>query len=151
MAGDDLARLETWCAPLLAKLSPQARSKVARTIARRLRQSQSQRIALQQNPDGSGYEPRKPRARSKKGRVRRQAMFGKLRTSKFMRVKYGPDAAAVEFTARVQRIAGVHQEGGFDRPGKNAPRVRYPKRQLLGFTPGDLRMIQDVLVEMLAP
>lgn len=148
---DDLTRLETWAAPLLAKLTPQARSKVARTIARQLRQSQARRIALQQNPDGSGYAPRKPKARQKKGRIRNKAMFGKLRTAKYLRVKYNPNEAAVEFTARVQRIASVHQEGGVDRVSKKGPRVRYPQRQLLGFSPAELRMIQDTLIDMLAP
>lgn len=148
---DDLTRLETWAAPLLAKLGAHERSKVARTVARRLRQSQAQRIAQQQNPDGSGYEPRKPRLREKKGRIRRAVMFGKLRTAKFMRLKYNPDNAGVEFAARVQRIARVHQEGGSDRVSRNGPRVRYPQRELLGFSREDLRMIQDVLVDMLAP
>lgn len=148
---DDLTRLETWAAPLLAKLGPHERSKVARTIARQLRQSQARRIAMQQNPDGSGYEPRKPRARAKKGRIRNKLMFGKLRTNKFLRIKHNPNEAAVEFTARVQRLAGIHQEGGVDRVSKTGPKVRYPQRQLLGFSPADVRMIQDVLVEMLAP
>lgn len=149
--GDDLTQLETWAAPLLAKLQPQARSKVARSIARALRQSQAQRIAQQQNPDGSAYAPRKPRLREKKGRIRRKAMFGKLRTSKYMRVKYNPNSAGVEFAARVQRIARVHQEGGSDRVSKHGPRVQYPQRQLLGFSREDVQMIQNLLVEHLAP
>lgn len=148
---DELTRLETWATPLLAKLGPQQRSKVARSIARSLRQSQAQRIANQQNPDGSGYAPRKPRLREKKGRIRRAAMFGKLRTTKFMRVKYNPDSAGVEFAARVQRIARVHQEGGSDRVSRSGPRVRYPQRELLGFSREDLRMIQNLLVDHLAP
>jgi len=148
---DDLTKLETWASPLLAKLGAKERSTVARTIARRLRQSQAQRIAQQQNPDGSGYEPRKPRARAKKGRIRNQAMFGKLRTTKFLRIKFNPNEAAVEFIGRVSRIARVHQEGGTDLVSKQGPRIRYPQRQLLGFSAADVRMIQDVLVEMLAP
>lgn len=148
---DDLTRLETWAAPLLAKLGPQQRSKVARSIARGLRQSQAKRIAQQQNPDGSGYAPRKPRLREKKGRIRSKAMFGKLRTSKYMRIKYNPNSAGVEFAARVQRIARVHQEGGSDRVSRNGPRVQYPQRQLFGFSREDVRMIQDLLVEHLAP
>lgn len=148
---DELTRLETWATPLLAKLGPQQRSKVARSIARGLRRNQAQRIAQQQNPDGSAFEPRKPRLREKKGRIRRTAMFGKLRTAKFMRVKYNPDSAGVEFAARVQRIARVHQDGGSDRVSRNGPRVRYPQRQLLGFSREDLRLIQNLLVNHLAP
>ena len=147
---DDLTALETWCAPLLANLSGTARRRLAVTLATQLRRSQSGRIALQQNPDGSGYEPRKPRLRDKKGRIRR-AMFAKLRTAKFLKTKADQNTAAVEFTGRVSRLARVHQEGAEDRVAKDGPRVRYAKRELLGYTSGDLRMIRDHLVRHLAP
>ena len=146
---DALTALETWCAPLLANLQPGARRSLARAIANDLRRSQSGRIAQQQNPDGSAYAPRKPRIRDKKGRVRRQ-MFARLRTTKFLRAKSDQDSAAVEFTGRVARLARVHQDGGEDRVSKGGPRVRYPKRELLGYTSGDLRMIRDRLVKNLA-
>lgn len=147
---DDLTALETWCAPLLANLQPGARRSLARAMANDLRRSQSGRIAQQQNPDGSAYVPRKPRIRDKQGRVKRQ-MFARLRTTKFLRAKSDQNSAAVEFTGRVARLARVHQEGGEDRVSKGGPRVRYPKRELLGYTSGDLRMIRDRLVKHLAP
>lgn len=148
--GDALTQLETWCAPLLAKLQPAARRTLARTLANDLRRSQAGRIAQQQNPDGSAYAPRKPRIRDKKGRVRRQ-MFARLRTTKFLRAKSDQDSAAVEFTGRVARLARVHQEGGEDRVAKGGPRVRYAKRELLGYSSGDLRMVRDHLVKHLQP
>lgn len=147
---DDLTALETWCEPLLAKLQPAARRKLARAIATPLRRSQAQRIAAQQNADGSPYEPRKPRLRDKKGRVRKQ-MFTRLRTARFMRARVDQNSAAVEFTGRVARMARVHQEGLEDRVARNGPRIRYPRRQLLGFTQQDLRLVRDQLVEHLAP
>ena len=147
---DSLTARETWCAPLLANLQPGARRALARAMANDLRRSQSGRIAQQQNPDGSAYEPRKPRIRDKKGRIRR-GMFAKLRTAKFLRAKSDQDSVAVEFTGRVARLARVHQEGGEDRVAKGGPRVRYPKRALLGYTSGDLRMIRDRLIKDLAP
>ena len=147
---DSLTALETWCAPLLAKLQPAARRTLARAMANDLRRSQSGRIAQQQNPDGSAYAPRKPRIRDKKGRVRRQ-MFARLRTTKFLRAKSDQDSAAVEFTGRVARLARVHQEGGEDRVAKGGPRVRYAKRELLGYSSGDLRMVRDHLVKHLQP
>ena len=148
--GDALTQLETWCAPLLAKLQPAARRTLARALANDLRHSQSSRIAQQQNPDGSAYAPRKPRIRDKKGRVRRQ-MFTRLRTTKFLRAKSDQDSAAVEFTGRVARLARVHQDGGEDRVTKGGPRVRYPKRELLGYSSGDLRIMRDHLVKHLQP
>ena len=147
---DSLTARETWCAPLLANLQPGARRALARAMANDLRRSQSGRIAQQQNPDGSAYEPRKPRIRDKKGRIRR-GMFAKLRTAKFLRAKSDQDSAAVEFTGRVARLARVHQEGGEDRVAKGGPRVRYAKRELLGYSSGDLRMVRDHLVKHLQP
>ena len=147
---DSLTALETWCAPLLAKLQPGARRSLARAMATDLRRSQSGRIAQQQNPDGSAYAPRKPRIRDKKGRIRR-GMFAKLRTAKFLRAKSDQDRAAVELTGRVARLARVHQEGGEDRVAKGGPRVRYAKRELLGYSSGDLRMVRDHLVKHLQP
>ena len=45
---------------LIANLSPQARRQLGRKIGQALRKSQSNRIARQQNPDGSAFEPTKP-------------------------------------------------------------------------------------------
>lgn len=146
---DDLTALETWCEPLLAKLQPAARRKLARAIATPLRRSQAQRIASQQNADGSAYEPRKPRLRDKKGRVRKQ-MFTRLRTARFMRARADQEGAAVEFTGRVARLARVHQDGREDNVARGGPRVRYPKRELLGFTGADARMVRDLLIEHLS-
>lgn len=146
---DDLSRLENWVQPLLENLTPAARRRLARTIATPLRRSQASRIAAQRNVDGSEYVPRKPRLREKKGRIRR-AMFVRLRTAKFMRTRADANSAAVEFTGRVARLARVHQEGLEDHVTPGGPRVRYPKRELLGFTSQDTRMIRDLLIEHLA-
>lgn len=54
---DDLQQLHRWADGLLAKLSPASRTQLAREIARSLRQSQSQRITAQKNPDGSPFAP----------------------------------------------------------------------------------------------
>ncbi len=149
---DDLTALETWCAPLLAKLGAGQRNAVARKIATSLRRSQSQRIAAQQNPDGSGYAPRKKQpARKKKGRIKQRAMFTKLRSAAYLKARGTGDAATVEFTARVQRMARVHQEGGTDRVSPKGPRIRYEQRRLLGFSRDDERLVRDLLVEHLMP
>lgn len=149
---DDLTQLEDWCAPLLAKLGAGARRTLARTIATQLRRSQSQRIAAQQNPDGSAYAPRKRApARKKKGRIKQRAMFSKLRTATYLKARASGDDATVEFTARVSRMARVHQDGGTDKVSPRGPTAHYPQRQLLGFTSADRDMIRDLLIEHLAP
>ena len=148
---DDLSQLEDWCAPLLAKLGAGQRRSLARTIAVQLRRSQSQRIAAQQNPDGSAYEPRhRQKARSKQGRIKRNAMFAKLRTARWLKTRATADAASVEFAGRVARIARVHQEGGTDKVRPSGPTARYTQRQLLGFTDADRDLIRDLLIEHLA-
>lgn len=145
---DDLTALEDWAGGLLAQLAPGARRKAAKTIATALRKSQQQRIKAQQNPDGSPFAPRKLRA--KKNRVKRGAMFAKLRTAKYLKAKATPEAATVEFTAAASRIAAVHQSGGVDRASPRGPLIRYPRRRLLGFASGDRAMIRDVLLDHLS-
>ncbi len=73
---------------LIANLSLQARRQLGRKIGQALRKRQSNRIARQQNPDGSAFEPRKPRKEfRKKGRIKRKAMFAKLRTARHLKVR----------------------------------------------------------------
>ncbi len=146
---DDLQRLENWVAPLLAKLQPGERRKLNQTIARDLRRSQQQRIAAQREPDGTPYAPRKShKHRNKKGRIKRQ-MFNKLRQARRLRLRSTPDEIAISFMGRAARIARVHQYGLKDRPGKGQADVRYERRELLGFSSADLKLIEDKLIEHL--
>ena len=149
---DDLTALEDWAGALLAKLQPAERRKLNQSVARELRRSQQQRIAAQQNPDGSAYTPRKPRQnlRGKQGRIKRQ-MFTKLRQAKHLKLRSTADSITLGFMQRTARLARVHQYGLRDRPGRNAPDVQYPERQLLGFTDADLEQIRDSLLQHLIP
>lgn len=149
--GQDLQRLEAWAAGLIDRLAPGERRRAASAVATGLRRAQAQRIARQQNPDGSTYAPRKPRSalRGKAGRIRR-GMFARLRTATWLRQRATPEAAIVEFAARVQRIARVHQEGLVDAVGPRGPRVRYPQRVLLGFTREDEAIIRELLLRHIA-
>jgi len=56
---DDLSQLETWAAPLLARLNSQERRAMMRDLAIGLRKRQSDRIKKQENPDSSSFVPRK--------------------------------------------------------------------------------------------
>lgn len=151
---DDLRQLELWAAPLLARLNPAARRIVSRRIAVDLRRSQAKRIAAQRAPDGSPYPPRRRRTeplRSKRGQVRRKkdAMFAKLRTARWLKAKGDGNTAEVGFFGRVARLARVHQEGLRDHVATGGPEVTYARRELLGFSAADRELIRTRLVDYL--
>lgn len=144
---DDLARLETWAAGLLADIEPGARARLARKVATDLRRSQQRRIAAQRNPDGSPYVPRKREPlRGKAGRIKRGVMFKRLRGSGYLRTRADAAQASVEFTGRTARIARVHQFGQVDKVRPNGPRAAYARRELLGFTKADIDTIRAALI-----
>lgn len=133
---------------LLDAMSPASRRRLAMDIAKRLRQSQQQRIKSQKAPDGTAYAPRKPqRIRDKKGRVKRE-MFAKLRTARYLKASGNDSAAVVEFTGKVQRIARVHQLGLKERLGKDHPEVRYASRKLLGVSSDDSLFVEEMLIHI---
>nr|WP_186354018.1 phage virion morphogenesis protein [Pseudomonas psychrotolerans] len=138
--------METWLSPLLQKLDGRGRAQLARKAAQQLRRSQQQRISAQVNPDGSPYEPRKPRdLRGKKGRIKRR-MFEKIRRARYLKAEGTPRQAVIGFGGRVARIAEIHQHGLNDRPAKKAPSMRYPRRELLGLTKSDLKLVEGILL-----
>lgn len=136
-------------AGLIGALSPASRRRLAADIAKELRRSQQQRIKQQKAPDGTPYQERKRQPlRAKKGRIKR-AMFQKLRTSRYMKACGRNDAAVVEFTGKVQRIARVHQLGLKERPNLKQQYVKYPKRQLLGLSREENRIIEQMINDFL--
>ena len=141
---NNLEALEDWAGVLLSKLEPAARSKLARSLAQKLRRSQQQRVKQQRNPDGSPYAARKPRElRGKQGRIKLQVkMFQKLPKASYLKAKGDGQSITVGFTGRVARIARVHQYGLKDRAEANAPEVRYKSREVLGLAKIDLEMIR---------
>lgn len=137
-------------AGLIGALSPVGRRKLDAEIAKELRRSQQQRIKQQKAPDGTPYQARKRQPlRAKNGRIKR-AMFQKLRTSRYMKASGSNDAAVVEFTGKVQRIASVHQWGLKEKLGRNNALVEYPARELLGFDFSTIQMIEKEVFMMLA-
>lgn len=147
---DPLSALEDWVGPLIAKLQPAERRGLARAIGQSLRRSQAKRIAAQQAPDGSAYEPRKPsKARSQQGQIRR-TMFAKLRTARHLRLRTTEDEVAIGFLGRTARIARVHQEGLRDAVEPGGPQYLYPARELLGLTDEERELIKDQMLEYLA-
>lgn len=153
LVANNLEALETWAAVLLERLEPGERSKLARSIGQELRRSQQKRVMAQENPDGSKFAPRKQRnLRGKQGRVKRKlAMFKKLRTASYLKVRGDSNAVTVGFTGRIARIARIHQYGLKDRAEQGAPEVRYEQREILGFTEADLSLIRDALIDHINP
>ncbi|MEG5911598.1 phage virion morphogenesis protein [Enterobacter bugandensis] len=145
---DKLHKVDAWLAALLANLEPAARQRMMRELAQELRRNQQNNIRLQRNPDGSGYEPRKVTARTKKGRIKRQ-MFSKLRTGKYLKTAASADSASVQFAGQVQRIARVHHYGLRDRVNRKGPEILYPKRELLGVSPNYPKLISEYIISFI--
>ncbi|EHH4558390.1 MULTISPECIES: phage virion morphogenesis protein [Klebsiella] len=145
---DELQKVDTWLTALLANLEPAARKRMMRELAQQLRRIQQNNIRLQRNPDGTGYEPRRVTARTKKGRIKRQ-MFAKLRTTKYLKTAATADSASVQFAGQVQRIARVHHYGLRDRVSRKGPEVRYAERRLLGLNQKTNDIIQDLIFSWL--
>lgn len=138
---------------LINNLSPQARRQVARNIGQALRKNQQARIARQENPDGRAFEPRKPRKEfgKKKGRIKRKAMFAKLRTARHLKVRSNGNEVLVGFNGASAAIAAVHQYGLQGTVDKNKGfKVQYAQRELLGFSESDVELIENLIIEQLS-
>lgn len=138
---------------LIANLSPQARRQLGRKIGQALRKSQSNRIARQQNPDSSAFEPRKPRKEfgKKKGRIKRKAMFAKLHTARHLKVRSNGNEVSVGFNGSSATIAAVHQYGLKGTVNRNkGVKVQYAQRELLGFSDEDVELIENLILEQLS-
>lgn len=146
---DNLHKVDEWLTALLANLEPATRQRMMRQLAQELRRNQQNNIRLQRNPDGSGYEPRKVTARTKKGRIKRQ-MFSKLRTAKYLKTAASADSASVQFEGKMHRIARVHHYGLRDRVNSKGSEVVYAERRLLGFNKAIEDSINDILTEWLS-
>ncbi|RKF33604.1 phage virion morphogenesis protein [Paraburkholderia fungorum] len=153
---DELQAVERFLGGLLGKLEPAARRAAMRDIARELRRSQQARIASQKNPDGTAYDARKPRRkpdgklRDKRGRIKRAAMFAKLRTARYLRTEADSNGLALGFAGRISRVARVHQYGETDRVAPHGVEYKYPARVLLGFTHEERELIRDMLLKHIA-
>lgn len=147
---DELQQLEGWLTPLINKLSPKERRVLAREVARDLRIANRERIKAQTNPDGTPFEPR-TQLRGRSGGIRRKAMFTKLRTAKYMRIKTTADTAEMGFLGRVARIAREHHYGLRGRVERGGPMHQYARRELIGITAKDADRIADSVLSHLTP
>ncbi len=105
------------------------------------------RIETWLKPTSGGSDAGK--LRSQQGRIRDKAMFNKLRTTKYLKVKGSSSAATVAFYGGIANIARVHQLGLRDRVSPDGPQVNYAQRELLGFSTHDREMIMDSVLRHL--
>lgn len=149
----NLDALENWVAPLIEKLQPGERRRLAVAVARDLRREQAANMAAQRGPDGTAWEPRKP-LRDARGKIRKltkrqSSMFVKLRTAKHLKAQATPNMAAVGFLGRTSRIARVHQDGAADEVKPGGPTYRYPVRELLGISEQSAERVRELLMKHL--
>lgn len=149
---DNFIALEQRFNALLKNISPQQRKTLAQQIGRQLAQSQRQRIKSQKNPDGSAFEPRRARkVRSKKGRIKTQAMFKKLGTARFMRTKNSAEQVNIGYLGGNAAIANVHQYGLKSLVRRDRDyQVQYAQRELLGFSDNDVKLVEELILAALA-
>ena len=138
---------------LINNLSPQARRQLTRNIGVALRKSQQERIARQRNPAGSAFEPRKPQKQfgKKQGRIKRKAMFIKLKTARFLKVRSNANEVTVGFTGSGAAIANIHQYGLTGTVNKKRGiKVQYAQRELLGISEQDLSILNELVIEQIS-
>ncbi|MBK1874586.1 phage virion morphogenesis protein [Marinobacter sp. 1-3A] len=152
MTSNDIEALSGWMEPLLRKMEPAERRKLMKLVSRDLRKANQERMQKQQGPDGDKWEPRKPQnLRGKKGAIRKKAMFTKLRTAKYLKIRTDSESAGLAFTGLSGRIAAIHHYGLRAKVDKNGPVYDYPARRLLGFSRNDLELIADRVLEHIEP
>ncbi|MDP8173126.1 phage virion morphogenesis protein [Pasteurella skyensis] len=136
---------------LLKSIAPTQRRQLAREIGKKLAQSNRSRIQKQQNPDGTAFAPRKKRIKTKKGKIKRNAMFKKLRTARFMKIVANANGVSVGYKGQTAHIASRHQfgkEGFVDK--KKGIKHKYEQRELLGFCDQDLETVEDEILRALS-
>ena len=144
---NDFAPIEQLCRDLLLRTAAPERARLMRSIGREIRRSQSGRIAAQRDPEGAAFTPRRPKPDrgGKKGKLRQQKMFRKLRMAKSLKAGGNGDEIWVGFGGRASRIASIHQGGLSDAPAPGQPRVRYARRVLLGLTDAEQQRVIDLV------
>lgn len=148
---DVLTQYHQYADGILSQLNTSNRTKLAREMAKKLRESNRKRITAQIQPDGKSFTPRKQqKLRSKKGKIKRK-MFSKIRTVKYLKIKANGNSATVNFLNNIAIIARIHQYGLRDKVDRNKSfQTIYPQRQLLGINHTDLMMIEQITLTHLA-
>ncbi|MDR2164668.1 MAG: phage virion morphogenesis protein [Zoogloeaceae bacterium] len=140
-------RLEATLDHMVGALSGAGMKRLMTAIARREAAENRKRIGANVAPDGTPFAPRKTRRGKKRGGIR-DRMFQKLKTAKWLKGRSFPDAAKVFFIGRAAGMAKVHHFGLRDKLAEHLKRrVQYTPRPLLGISPGDREMIENMVID----
>lgn len=148
---DDFAPIADLARALLHNLDAPQRRTLLRQIGRYEQTANRARIGAQQNPDGSAFAERRAKKPSKKGAIRRKAMFRKLRMAKHLKSGATDNEAWFGFSGPAARIARIHQEGLADAPAPGQAKVRYAARVLIGLPHSDRERVMDMLFDNIQP
>lgn len=81
--------------------------------------------------------------------TKREQMFRRLRTARFLKASATPDGAEVGFSGTAARIARVHQYGLRDKINASGAVATYPRRELLGLSKADRMAIARQVIDSL--
>lgn len=147
---DSIKQVKSAFDALLTNISKPRRQLLYQQIGRELARSQRRRIKAQQNPDGSKYEARK-KPKKVRSKIKQGAMFEKIRTQRFMKLKYENEGVSLGYEGANAVIARIHQEGLVSGVKKEwNVKVQYARRELLGFTEEDKQMVEECVIRALA-
>lgn len=136
--------LEPGLRQMLDLLSDPARRRLAVEVGRILRRSLSARLEAQQAPDGTAWEPRKPR-REPAGIRQRTAMLTGLRSQRVLQVQALASGVSIGWTGRAGLLAWIHHTGAVASVAPGGPQVQYPERPLLGLSDQDAAAIRTAV------
>ncbi len=118
---------------LVKALSPSERKKLARQVGMTMRRNATHKIKRNIDPEGKAFEPRKPQKRS----IKNGKMFKQLSKARRLKLMASSDRAVMTYKNSLDKyIAGVHQKGETAKVNQHT-RVKYPVRELFGFSEKD--------------
>lgn len=77
-------------------------------------------------------------------------MFKRLATARYLRMSANDKGVSLSFAPQVAGIAAVHHYGLKERVRGKSLEIQYPERKLLGFSPADIKHIENQLLEFLS-
>ena len=77
-------------------------------------------------------------------------MFKRLATARYLRMSANDKGVTLSFAPQVAGIAAVHHYGLKERVRGKSLEIQYPERKLLGFSPTDIKHIENQLLEFLS-
>ena len=142
-----LDRLNLTLDRMIEALSPAGKKRLLAYIARRVTAQNRQRIDKNITPEGVAFAPRK--TKRGKGKIRNR-MFSKLKTAQWLKSRSTQESAQIRFVGTAAGMARVHHFGLRDKLAKHLEiRIQYPARPLLGVSPDDRSMIEDMILSRL--